>query len=315
MKAVLYERYGDRDVLRLAEVPTPSPGKGEVRVRVLAASINPIDGKIRRGDLTFMAGSKFPKRPGQDFAGIVEAVGDGVSSFSVGDAVFGCVKSPSEGAFTEQVIASAGAIARSPASLDAARAAAVPVVGLAALQALRDVVSVKAGDHVLVNGCTGGVGIFALQLAKRIGAKVTGVCGKEGAGLARELGADQVVDYRARSVEDLRGRYRAILELSGKLPFERSRRLLDERAVYADFSPTPASLVGNTLANPFRSHKHVFVMTKSRAEDLQELAGLLDRGELRPPPVQEFPLAEFARAFALAEGGGVIGKVVVRVPE
>jgi len=313
MKTVSYDRYGDRDVMRMTDAEVPSPKSGELRVKVHAASVNPVDGKVRRGELKLIAGGHFPKRPGLDFAGVVDALGDGVSSFKLGDRVYGSAKSMSEGAMSELAVVNASAIAKSPAKLDDVTAAAVPVVAIAALQTLRDTAKVKKGDRVLVNGCTGGVGIFALQLAKRFGAQVTGVCGTDGVSLARELGADDLIDYRKEPLAARSERYHVILELSGKLPFDQAHALLDEHGIYVDFSPSPASLIGNTIANPFRSHKHVFAMTAGKTTDLEALAKMLDDGELRPPPVRELPFDRFSEAFELAERGGIIGKVVVRV--
>lgn len=313
MKAVSYEKYGGRDVLQLVDTDKPAPEPGEVLVRVQAASINPVDGKVRRGELKLIAGGKFPKRPGLDFAGVVETVGDGVSAFSVGDAVYGGSKSMSVGTLAEHVVVKQGSIARRPKSLGPVAAAAVPVVAIGALQSLRDTARVQPGDHVLVNGCTGGVGIFAVQLAKRIGAHVTGVCGTEGVDLARQLGADEIIDYRKQSVATTSGRYHVLLELSGRLPFDQASSLLDDRGLYVDFSPSPASLLGNTLANPFRSHKHVFVMSAAKTADLEELGKHIDAGQLRLPPIKEFPLDQYREAFDLAERGGFMGKVVVRI--
>ena len=314
MKALVYHAYGDRSVLGLEDIADPGiPHSGDVRVRVLAASVNPVDGKVRRGELKLIAGSHFPKRPGLDFCGEVEAVGEGVSGLKVGDTVYGAARSMSEGACAEHVLVHAAAIAKRPDTLDAATVAGVPTVGIAALQVLRDIVNVARGDRILVNGCTGGVGIFALQLAKHVGAIVTGVCGANGAALARELGADEVLDYRSAGASLGGTTYRAILELSGKLPFEAAQDSLDERGLYVDFSPSPLSLLGNAVANPFRARKHVFAMTAAKTADLEFLAAKIDAGTLRAAPTQVFALERFAEAFALAEGGGVIGKVVVKI--
>ena len=314
MKALVYHAYGDRTVLGLEDIPDPGPPRsGDVRVRVHASSVNPVDGKVRRGELKLIAGGHFPKRPGLDFCGEVEALGDGVSGLKVGDRVYGAARSMSEGAFAEHVLVHAAAVALQPSTLDTVTAAGVPTVAIAALQVLRDIVKVAPGDRILVNGCTGGVGLFALQLAKRPGAIVTGVCGSLGAALARELGADEVLDYKKAGSCMGGGSYRAILELSGKLHFDAAQDRLDEHGLYVDFSPSPASLVGNAIANPFRAKKHVFAMTAANAADLEFLAQEIDSGRLRAAPTQMFPLERFAEAFALAEGGGVVGKIVVKV--
>jgi len=314
MKALTYHGYGDRSVLALEDQPDPgAPRAGDVRVRVLASSINPVDGKVRRGELKLIAGGHFPKRPGLDFSGEVEAIGEDVSGIKVGDAVYGAARSMSEGAFAEYVLVHAAAIAKQPSTIDQTTAAGVPTVANAALQALRDIVKVARGDRILVNGCTGGVGIYAIQIAKHAGAIVTGVCGTNGVSLARELGADEVVDYKKGDVLGGSTKYRAILELSGKLSFDFAQERLDEHGLYVDFSPSPAALIGNTIANPFRSRKHVFAMTAAKTADLEFIAKEIDAGRLRPAPTRVFPLERFADAFTLAEAGGVVGKVVVRV--
>ncbi|MBV9078621.1 MAG: NAD(P)-dependent alcohol dehydrogenase, partial [Methylobacteriaceae bacterium] len=315
-KAVIYRAYGSRDVMFLDEIADPGPpGAGEVRVRVQATSVNPVDGKVRRGELKLVAGRGFPKRPGLDFSGIVEAVGSGVTGFKPGDAVFGAARSMSEGAFAERILVRATAIAQKPATLDHAVAAGVPTVAVAALQALRDIVTAQPGDAILVNGCTGGVGLFALQIGRSMGARMTGVCGTDGVATARAFGADRVVDYRRGDPVGAEGSFRAILELSGRLPFAEAERLLGDGGRYVDFSPSPAALIGNSIANPFRHHKHVFAMTAAQTADLERLAADLDSGVIQAAPTRSFPLARFAEAFEAAESGGVIGKVVVRIAE
>ncbi len=314
MRAIVYHRYGSRDVLALEDVADPGlPGRGDVRVRVHASSINPVDGKVRRGELKLIAGGKFPKHPGLDFSGVVEAVGEDVTGFAVGDAVYGGARGMSDGALAEHAIVKAAAIAHKPLTLDHCVSAGVPTVAIAALQVLRDMVAIKSGDHVVVNGCTGGVGLFALQIARNAGARVTGVCGTDGVATARDFGAETVIDYRTGDLMTDALSAQAILELSGHLAFGDAERLLDEGGLYVDFSPSPAALVGNAIANPFRHHKHVFAMTAAKTADLKHLAQAIESGTLRAAPTQVLPLERFAEAFEWAEGGGVIGKVVVKI--
>lgn len=314
MRVVAYHHYGARGVMALEDADDPGmPGRGEVRVRVHAASINPVDGKVRRGELKLIAGGRFPKRPGLDFSGVVEAVGDDVTGFAVGDAVFGAARSMSEGAFAEHAVVRATAIAHKPASIDHAVAAGVPTVGIAALQSLRDIVSVKQRDLIVVNGCTGGVGLFALQIARAYGARVVGVCGTDGVATAQRFGADRVIDYCCEAVTDSVVGARALLELSGRLTFADAEPALDEGGLFVDFSPSPAALVSNAIANPFRHHKHVFAMTGAKTADLDYLASGIDSGALRAAPTNVLPLDRFQEAFALAESGGTIGKIVVQI--
>jgi NADPH:quinone reductase-like Zn-dependent oxidoreductase len=311
MKAITYDAFGGLDVLRATDLPLPSASKGHVLVRVQAVSINPIDGKLRRGELKLMSGTRFPKTIGSDFAGVVEAVGADVHGLAVGDAVYGASGSVKEGTLAEVVSVPAGVVAKRPASLDAATAASIPIVALAALQTLRDTAGVKAGARVLINGATGGVGLYAIQLAKAMGAHVTAVAGTDGIDIARSFGADVVVDYKTTPITTLTETFDAILELSGRLAFNAADKLLADAGVYVDFEPSPVSIIGNTLANPFRSHKHKFALTAATTADLEDLARRFDAGTLRAAPTRLFPFDEFRAAFAAAEKGGVVGKVVV----
>ena len=312
MKALIYRTYGGRDVYAIEDMPDPGPPEaGDVKVRVYATSINPVDAKVRRGELKLIAGRRFPKRPGLDFSGEVEAIGKNVTQFVVGDAVYGASRSMSEGAFAEHALVHAGSIARKPPKIDHVTAAGIPTVAIAALQSLRDIVKVVPGDRILVNGCTGGVGIFALQIAKMLGGFVAGVCGTDGVALAKQMGADDVIDYKTTDVTQSGGRYRAILELSGKLSFEAAGPILGDNGVYVDFSPSPAGLIGNAIVNPFRRRKHLFAMTSAKTADLDWISKQIDAEALRHAPTRVLPLNRFAEAFALAESGGTIGKIVV----
>ena len=312
MKTITYSRFGSPDVLTLSDVAPPSPRGGHLVVRVHAVSINPLDGKIRRGEAWLLSGTAFPKTPGLDFAGVVEQVGEGVSGFQVGDDVFGGLGSFKTGYLSERISVPARVVAKMPRSLDHVGAAAVAVVGLAAQTAL-EVARVKAGDDVLINGASGGLGPQAIQLGKQAGARITAVSGTDGVALARELGADSVIDYRRESILASGRRFDAVLDLSARLPFSEARTLLKPGGVYVDFEPGPTKLLGAALQNPLRSLKHRFVITKSTTAALEALGRKLDAGVLRPGPTQVFELSEYRRAFELAEKGGRVGKVVIRL--
>jgi NADPH:quinone reductase-like Zn-dependent oxidoreductase len=312
MKTVTYSRFGSPDVLTLSDVAPPSPRGGHLVVRVLAVSINPLDGKLRRGDARLLSGTKFPKTPGLDFAGVVEQVGQGVTGFQVGDDVFGGLGSFKAGYLSERISVPARVVAKMPKSLDHVGAAALAVVGLAAQTAV-DAARVKAGDHVLINGASGGLGPYAIQLAKRAGAHVTAVSGTDGVALARELGADSVVDYRREAITASGRTFDAVLELSARLPFSAARVLLKPSGVYVDFEPGPAKLASAALQNPFRSRQHRFVITRSSTAALEALGRHVDAGALRPGPTRVFEFSDYRRAFEQAEKGGSVGKVVVRL--
>jgi NADPH:quinone reductase-like Zn-dependent oxidoreductase len=217
-----------------------------------------------------------------------------------------------EGTLAELITVAATSVARVPSALDDVGAAAVSMVGLAALQALRDVARVAPGERVLVNGATGGVGLMLIQLARSRGAHVTAVTSAAGLAVARQYGAQVAHDYRARPLSMLGERFDVIFDLSTKLPFADARALLTPRGRHVGFEPSPALLLGSALLNPFRRQKQRVLVTKPSARDLAELAGKFQSGELLPPPTEVFELSDAQAAFERSERGGVIGKVVIR---
>lgn len=313
MNAITYSHFGSPQVLELTSRQAPGVGAHDLLVRVHAVSVNPLDGKIRRGAMRLMSGTHFPKTPGSDFAGVVQAVGAKVTGFAAGDRVFGYPGSMREGTLSEVITVPASSVAKTPAGLDDIHAASVAMVGVAAIQAVRDVAKVTAGERVLINGATGGIGLLLLQLARARGARVTAVTSANGMAIARELGAGEVIDYRATSIVDSGERYDVIFDTSSKLGFRTARRLLSVRGRYVGFEPSPASLLGAAVLNPFRRQKHLLLISRPSATDQAELGRLVASRELVLPPVETFELADAARAFARVEGGGVIGKVVIRI--
>ncbi|HEU4411922.1 MAG TPA: NAD(P)-dependent alcohol dehydrogenase [Polyangiaceae bacterium] len=311
MWAVRFDKFGGPEVLRLARVPQPTPGHGQVRVSVRAASINPIDWKIRRGQMRLMSGSTFPMSAGGDFAGIIDAVGPDASPWRVGDEVFGLAATVRGGALAEAIVVPSSHLARRPPAVPPEQAAGA-VTALASLQALRDVARVARGQHVLINGCAGGMGLAAIQIAKAMGARVTGTCAARGIALARELGADEVLDYRAVDVVDRGGSYDVVLDLATSLGFERARRVLGPRGTYVDPAPTPARLLGHTVANLFRRQKYRALLSSPRAADLAHLSAEMGAGRLRTHVEAVFDLRDIEAGYRRAEAGAVLGKVVVR---
>jgi NADPH:quinone reductase-like Zn-dependent oxidoreductase len=314
MNAITYSHFGSPEVLKLTSGTKPSVGARDLLVRVRAVSVNPLDGKIRRGELRLLSGAHFPKTPGIDLAGVVEAVGAKVTGFHIGDRVFAYPGSMRKGTLAEVVSIPAASAAKLPRGVDDVGAASVAMVGLAALQAFRDVARVAPKERVLVNGATGGVGLMLLQLARLRGAHVTAVASTKGVPVARQFGADEVVDYHSVSIADLRERFDVVFDTSTKLPFAAARRLLEPRGRYVGFEPSPLSLIGSALLNPFRHQKHLLLVAKPSTRDLAEIARLIDVNEVILPPVEGFDLPDAPRAFERVERGGVIGKVVIRIP-
>jgi NADPH:quinone reductase-like Zn-dependent oxidoreductase len=312
MKTVVYESFGGPEVLQLQEIALPIPGRGQVRVTVRAASINPIDGKFRRGELKLMSGTKFPKRVGGDLAGVVDAVGPEVEGLRVGDEVVGMVDGMLGGAYGEAAVTRPELLVAKPSRLSFEEAASVPVVALAAYLGLTKG-RVVEGTRVLIHGVSGGVGTFAVQIAKLLGAHVTATATGEGLKLVETLGAYRVLDYRKVDVAREPDRYDVIFELSGRLPFDRAASLLLPQGRFVDPTPTPTSIVLSALANPFRSRKHVILMSSPSAEALRWIFTRLEDGRLRPVVAKAFPLAQVREAVQFAEQSGVAGKVVLRV--
>lgn len=310
-RVVLFDRFGGPEVLRLTREAIARPRRGEVLVRMRATSINPIDWKIRRGTMRWMSGARFPMRVGGEISGVVAELGPGVSRLRVGERVAGFAK-VGTGTFAEVVRAQESELVRLEPSLPFGEAAA-GLVGVTALQAVRDVARVQAGQRVLVTGASGAAGIVALQLLRRAGASVTASGSWRGIELARELGASESYDYRECDVKTL-APFDAILDFAGSFRFAEAARILLPSGVLADPVPTPARLIGQTLANLFRRRRWRPILTRPRVADVTEILSLLGRGELRVVIDETFPLEAVTDAYRRAEKGGVLGKVVVSMP-
>lgn len=321
MKAIIFTEYGSPDVLHLEEVAMPTPADGEVLVKVQAASVNAADWRLMRAD-PFLArlytGLFKPTRfqiLGGDIAGRVEAVGKNVSQFKVGDEVFGEVSASGFGGFAEFKCARENELVLKPANLSFEEAAAVPLAALAALQGLRDKGQIRSGQKVLINGASGGVGTFAIQIAKYYGADVTAVCSTAKMELARSLGADHVLDYTQEDFTRNGLRYDLILAANGDRSIFDYKRALNEAGIYVMVGGTAGQLFQALLLGPwlsmFGSKKMRAVTSKPNQEDLLFLKGLLESGKVRPVIDRRFPLSEVADAVRYIEAGQAKGKVVI----
>jgi NADPH:quinone reductase-like Zn-dependent oxidoreductase len=327
MKAIVHSRYGPpRDVLTLEDVAEPTPGEGEVLVRLRAASVNPADWHIARGDpyiarLSF--GLRGPKArvPGCDLAGKVEAVGHGVTSLRPGDEVFGSSFMRGFGAFAELTSVPADVLAVKPPSLSFDQAAAVPVAGLTALQGLRDHGRVEAGHRVLIVGASGGVGTFAVQIAKSIGAEVTGVCSTRNLELVRSLGADHIVDYTREDFTESGQRWDFAFQLAGTLSPSRFRSVLTPKGtLVVSTGESSGRIIGPVTrsiqaaaVSPFVSQRLSSFTVSANTKDLDRLRELIDAGEISPLIDRRYPLADVPEAIAYLEQGHARGKVVIGV--
>ncbi|TGD77595.1 NAD(P)-dependent alcohol dehydrogenase [Hymenobacter wooponensis] len=309
MRKIQYDRFGDEQVLEVREQPTPTIGKNQLLIRVKAASINPLDWKLYRGEMKLLSGSAFPKAVGIDFSGVVAQTGPGVTRFQVGDAVFGLLDTFKGGALADYVVATEGDIAPKPSTISFEQAAALPVTGLAALQILDQLAAVQAGYEVLLNGATGGVGMLALQIAKRRGASVTAVAGPAGATLT-SWGADTVLDYTKQDLTRLSQRFDTIIDLSDKLSFAAAKKLLKPRATFVSTLPSPWSLAASFLHNLFSAQKHRILILKPTAQGLADLAALA-QDQLQIPVEKVYNLASVRQAYRETSRGEVRGKTVI----
>lgn len=285
MKRVQYHRYGGPEVMRLEEFTPDTPGPGQVAVRVRAASVNPYDWKVRNGEMKYMTGRRFPRGMGYDFAGTVDAVGPRVSGFTVGDDIAGAAQIKASGAFAEMVIAEETSLAHKPAELSFPDAAAVPTIGSAALQALRDKGKFEPGQSIFIHGCLGGVGRAAVQIAATRGANVVaGSCRPTSAADARRLGVAPVVDFDDIP-RSLAGQFDVVFDTVGTLPPAVARMLLTSGGRSVDIVPTPAKFLTSVLPGPF----HVLI-AKHNAADLAELLTASAHGALQVPIAKTVPL-------------------------
>jgi len=325
MQAIVQDVYGSdpEDVLRVEEIDVPTPGSGEVLVRVHPASVD-------RGTWHIMAGLPYAIRlagfgvrrpkfasPGRSVAGVVEAAGPEVAGFRTGDEVYGVCGS----SFAQFALVAVDKLARKPVNTTFEQAATVPISGLTALQAVRDHGRIVAGEHALIIGASGGVGSFAVQIAKSFGAEVTGVCGTDKLDMVRSLGADHVLDYSAEDVTDGTKRYDVIPDIAGNRAPRRLRRALtDHGRLLIVGGETDGRWLGGAdrqvramLLSPFVRHKLGTFVCSENADDLVVLAGLIESGNLTPSVERSYPLSEVAVALRHLIDGRVRGKLAISV--
>lgn len=316
MKAWLWERYGPPDTLRLADAERPSPASGEVLVKIEAASVNAADWRSMRGKPLFSRLTLGLLRPkhrslGVDVAGRVEAVGDGVTTLRPGSDVYANLLDHGYGGFAEYVSVPVGALASKPTSLSYVEAAAVPMAGVTALQGLRHYGEPRPGQAVLINGGSGGVGTFAVQIAKSFGVDLTVVTSTANVDLVRSLGADEVLDYTTTDFANAGLRYDLILDTVGNRSVADLRRALTPGGKAA---VTGFSSMSNLLSTSLRGGQDVSQVTAHvGTKDLQDLAALADAGKLRPVIDRTYGFAELPKALAHVEEGHARGKVIVEM--
>jgi NADPH:quinone reductase-like Zn-dependent oxidoreductase len=327
MKAIINNKYCSPDELKLAEIEKPAPGDNEVLIKVHAASMNAADWHIMRGApyiarVTLGLTKPKVKILGADVAGTIEAIGKGVKEFNIGDEVFGDLSSGSGklertfGSFAEYVTAPSHKVIHKPANLTFLDAAAIPLAAMTALQGLKRG-GIRAGQSVLINGASGGVGTFAVQIAKAYGAYVTAVCSTAKVAMARNLGADHVIDYTKEDFTTSGKQYDLILAANGNHPIAHYKRALKPQGQYVMVGGGNKQLFQGTALGPFYSEKYGrklgFHMASSTRADLLEIRDLVERGKLKPVVEKIYPLEKVPEAMRYIEAGHVAGKLVVNV--
>jgi NADPH:quinone reductase-like Zn-dependent oxidoreductase len=322
MKAIVYNQYGPPDVLELKEVEKPIPEDNQVLVKVHAASINYGNVVLLRGEpflARFAFGLLKPKYsiPGGDISGRVEAVGKNVKQFQPGDEVFGDLSGCGWGGFAEYVAVPENVLARKPANLSFEEAAAVPMAAITALQGLRDKGKIQSGQKVLINGASGGVGNFAVQIAKSFGAEVTGVCSPRNLDIVRAIGADEIIDYTKEDFTKKSQRYDLILAVNGYQPISAYKRALSQNGVYVMVGGSEKQLYQAMLLGPWismtGSKKMGSILQRPNQKDLVFIKELLESGKVKPVIDRSYKLNEVPEAFRYFEEGHAQGKVVVTV--
>lgn len=314
MQAATIHEYGDASVLRIEDLPTPVPKGTQLLVKVHYAAVNPVDWKMREGRNRLVLSPRWPKVLGHDLSGEVIAVGPRAKRFGVGDAVYG-MQGLSMGAYATHAVVDETTFAKKPDSTTFREAAALPMISLTSLQVLRNIARLEAGQRLLVNGASGGVGSAAVQLGKILGAEVTGVCSARNVELVRGLGADHVVDYGQEDFTQGEVRYDVVFDCVGNLSFAQCRRVLTPRGVFVSVTTNAAGFVTGRVCNLFRSQRDAQILVAlPSAPDLQWIAQQVDAGRYRPVIDRSFALSEIRAAHEYSGTGRARGKLVIEMP-
>lgn len=310
MKKITYSKYGNAAQLQMIQTVKPKATGNKVLVRVKAVSINPLDWKLFEGEMKMLSGMKFPKNVGIDFSGIIEEVGSEVRLFQKGDEVFGMLDVFKGGALAEYIVLSENSIVVKPQNISFEQAAALPVVGSSALQIFDKLARIEKGTKVLINGASGGIGMFAVQLAKKDGAYVTAVTSTRGIKRAEEWRADEVIDYKSEELLESIKQYDVLVDLSGTYHFKEVRKLLKPKAIFISTLPDPLVLISSFMHNLFSSQKHHILILKPTRAYLERLAILAKNG-LKIHINKSYNWNDFTTAFEETKKNGAVGKNII----
>lgn len=310
MKKVTYNHFGDESVLELVEQAVPSIENNQLLIRVKAVSINPLDWKVYGGEMKLMSGTRFPKSVGVDFSGIVEQAGSATTRFKVGEAVMGLLDVFKGGALADYIVVKETDITPKPASISFEQAAALPVTGLSALQIMDQLAGVRPKQEVLINGASGGIGVFAVQIAKKRGARVTAVVSNDAVTAATQWGADTVIDYTKQSINQLTQRFDVFIDLSTKLSLSEAKPLMKSKGVFVSTLPSPMTLLSSFVNNLISGKKHKILILKPTVEGFMALADLAEAG-LQIELAKTYALSNVRESYKEARHQKRMGKSVI----
>ncbi|PFM12805.1 NADPH:quinone reductase [Bacillus cereus] len=331
MKAMIIDKYG-KVPMRMAEVPTPEINEHEVLVEIHAASINPIDFKIRDGKVKMLLKYEMPLILGNDFSGVIVQVGSKVTHFKVGDEIYARPRKNKIGTFAEYIAIHEDDIALKPENLSFEEAASIPLVGLTSYQALHDIMQLKKGKKILIHAGSGGVGTFAIQLAKIMGATVTTTASEAGANLVKSLGADEIINYKTEKFEDILTNYDAVFDTIGGTTLEKSFNIIKSGGNIVSVSGMPNARFGKEFGSGFfktllfslaskkltaleKKHnaQYSFLFMKPSGDQLRTIANYIEDGKIKPVIDRVFPFEDAQKAMEYSEAGRAKGKIIVKI--
>ncbi|MGM1510825.1 NADP-dependent oxidoreductase [Bacillus cereus group sp. BceL212] len=331
MKAMIIDRYG-KVPMRMAEVPTPEINEYEVLAEIHAASINPIDFKIRDGKVKMLLKYEMPLILGNDFAGVITKVGSKVTRFKVGEEIYARPRKNKIGTFAEYIAIHEDDIALKPKNLSFEEAASIPLVGLTSYQALHDIMQLQKGQKILIHAGSGGVGTFAIQLAKIMGAIVTTTASEAGANLVTSLGADEIINYKTEKFEDILKNYDAVFDTIGGATLEKSFNIIKRGGNIVSVSGMPNARFGKEFGSGFfktllfslaskkltaleKKHnaQYSFLFMKPSGDQLRTIANYIEAGKIKPVIDRVFPFEDAQKAMEYSESGRAKGKIIVKI--
>ena len=315
MKAVFMTAFGDASCLEIREIKKPVIDDNEILVKVIASSVNPVDWKVRRGDVKFITGSKLPRQLGADYSGVVENTGKHVKNFNRGDEVFGMINAFNGNTYSEFIRVRENQIAIKPVNLNFIEAATMPLVGLTIYQLFFQITNLPDEAKVLINGCSGGIGHIAVQIAKNLNFHVTGVCSAKNASYAKSIGVDCIIDYNKENILAKKNTYDLFFDAVANTSFKEAKHTLKSNGEYVSSIPSFQNLVLAPIFNLISRKKNKKLWVKPDAENLRSLSTLIENKIVKPTIEKVYPIEDIINAHRHSETGTVVGKIALTIRE